>query len=1322
MNEKLIEYGVIHCHTENSLKDSTLSAIDLVKRARQLGAPAVTITDHGTLTGIFEFDKAIAEVNANESDPWHGVYDIKGIPGVEAYVKEEGEIKRTHLLLLAKNYQGYKAISKAVTMSNENLDGSTPCMNHQILTECFGEGAGGHGNVIATSACAGGVLAQILLRNSAVQKEIKKLKVRAAKYSSPEDETYKANLALLQQYGDDIQQLAEQRDSLKKLVERKFALRERGILKLTEPEKSERMKELEADKAESAQAAELLEKVKVKIANAKRRETAARQACKAAEAEHEKWNRIHAEIRTLETGLASDHTLEAEAEGTARWYRDLFGDGNFYIELQYHNLPDEETVMPILARIAERTKIPVVACNDVHYSHKTEDCNRARKIVSSTRFDRWPEEGPDDGEYYVKTDAELRESLLKILDTATVDAAFAGIKSIVASCNVEFPHEMHFPQFAGGVTGETSQQRLRRLVEEGIKKRYPDEEFKYRDRVEYELSIIEKMQYTDYLCIVQDYLEYGRNLALATPEGVGYSIGPGRGSAAGSLVCYLIGITSVDPMPLNLLFERFLNPDRVSSPDIDADLSNEVRDAVLEYVKGKYGQKAVCSIITKGRLKAKAAIKTAARAHGHECGTPGKFLDLGNAMAKAIPAEPNAVLVDSVAKLRAEFVTEDAQRIIDDAILIENTAVNLGMHAAGVIIADNDDVSEYVPLAWNSEKQQWCCQCDMIEAEMQAGLLKFDFLGLRNLDIITETLRLIKRNTGLSIDIEKIPQESNIYREIFAKGKTNFVFQFESDGMKNLLQKFQPENLEHLIMLNALFRPGPLQYANSICEVKRGKKKPEYICEEAKDVLKVTYGYAVYQEQIMQICNKVAGFTLGEADLVRRYMSKKKGKELAKFKPKFISGLTDKGVSADAAEQFWDQLMDFARYAFNKSHAAVYAVIAYYTAWLKYHYPTEYMTAILNHTPIKKLPAMIHECKELGIKILPPNINRSGLRFVGKDSEILFGLSNIKNIGACADTIIEVRRNGEFRSFKDFIKRTLLSSDVAESLIDAGALDDWCGNRAAMKLVFSDLTKTYKSILQKDAVITDIEALVKTVSDEKTRKKEERKLENAIKAKQKYTEQFNSTIIPIGLPEDHSGKLSKEKELLGMYVSGHPLDDYPDAKTKRTICIDEATENNKYEIVAGIVTDVNIKYRKSDGKPMVFFTIEDETGSCECCCFTKAYEAIGNIFEENAVMYIEGRLHIEEGENEDDETITKIHVDRAGVLKPKEKKILVTVRGLHVWAESVYPQLRQYADDNGSQVILYDCALGQFRNTTMRLSRTVLQEDILNAELSEADI
>ena len=1301
-----IKYGLIHCHSENSIKDSTLTVTELVKTAKVLGAPAITLTDHGTMSGIFELIRASKEVikDGKVIEP-----AIKAIPGVEAYIEEDNDMYgRRHLVLLAKNYEGYKAICRAVTASNTRIDG-VPRMNKSILMDFFGPDTKGHGNVIATSACVGGVLSTILLDNRNVLKGIEKLKQKQSKYSNPKDPLYMEKSYSVKQLNSQVESLRARRDNLKKLAGKKYTSKERALSRLFGTDEYEpRRKKLDLEIAESQKAGLELAEIKKLLTSTQKKLSAVEQECKALEKSHTNFNNYQYKIDELKMRIRSDDEIYSATINEATYYCRLFGKDNFYIEIQYHGIAEEAETMPKLANIAEELNIQMVAANDVHFAYNNRDCMRARQIVSALRFNKWYPPRSDDSEYYIKTDMELYTCLSKILPKDTIKKAFMGIKSIVDNCNVVFPDDTHFPEFKNESKSETSSQRLRRLVEEGIKRKFPNG-FSYRDRVEYELKTIEKMHYTDYLCIVEDFASYSRSLIKNIPEGVGYLVGPGRGSAAGSLVCYLIGITNINPIEYGLIFERFLNPDRVSSPDIDSDFARSIRDIVLQYIKNKYGNDAICYIMTKGTAAGRRAIECVARVRGLELYDDSMyFYELGKEIKKCLPEDETSIMLSDYKSelLNAFQDNEDAIEIINDACLIEGTPLNYGTHAAGIIIADNGDVGEYIPLMWNEENQVWTTQCDMVEAEMQAGLLKFDLLGLKTLDVITDTLRNIKRNKGISVDIESVPFEKNVFSQIFAKGKTDFVFQFESPGMKNMLRRFKPENIHDLVLLVAAYRPGPLQFIDGIIEVKNGVSTPTYICKAVEEILSPTYGAPIFQEQIMALCNKVAGFSMGEADTIRRYMSKKKEKEMALYKPKFIDGLVSQGASFKEAEAFWEQLMKFAQYGFNKSHAASYAVVAYYTAWLKYHYPVEYMTAVMNYNETSRFPQMVKECKALGDKIIAPHINKSEADFDCKDNAIIFGLGKIKNVASNAVSIIEERHNGLFTSYKDFIKRCSPHKDVCEALIDAGALDCWSSNRKAMKYVLPTLQNYLKKIT-KATVPLETETNDVRISN----------LKGQIEG---YTSAFDTELIPISIPEDKLERLSSESNLLGMYISGHPLDEYALNELGNVQNIVDISKDGQYFNIAGFIKDLRVVKRKKDGKDMAFFILEDTTDKISVCCFAESYAKYQNYINENTVISIFGKITIEISDDNTPEK--KIIVDAIRLVEPKQKTLVVTVPDISVWVDEAFPVISRYQNELGRKVVVFFKESSTLRETELLVMPDVLTEEFENTIISEQNL
>lgn len=1306
MVEHRIRYGLLHNHTENSTKDSVVTPAQLIQRAGEMGAPAVALTDHGTLTGIFAFKKAAEAWNKGHEEK------INAIPGVELYLKEDLSDKnepRKHMILMAKTYEGYQAISQAVTESNSRLSMDFPCANEDILRKHFGPGTKGHGQVIATSACVGGCLASILLHNDVYDKNIKKLAKQIGKLpkSLGNPDVFRKEKEKMEK---ELEEATEKRKQLQSLANRKYEMRIRMVQKKTGEEREEAEKKLAADQAESKAAAEALSVLQVQIATIRRQKTLCEKKIKEEETRLAQLQEIELNVKNEEAKKVSDEELYHLAYMQTKKYQEIFGINDFFVEVQYHGLEKEKKVMPLLCRIAHETDAPLVCANDAHMLDGSKESVRGRKLITSLRFNKYIPDSPDEPEYYIKSDKELIDTLSLILDMNDIQEAFMNINHIANACNVIWPEEKHYPKFVGNEPGETSEMRLRRMVEEGIKKRYPGTEFQYRERVEYELRVINEMKYTDYLCIVQDYVQYGRQQGLDCPEKVGYSIGPGRGSAAGSIVCYLIGITNIDPMKYNLLFERFLNPARVTSPDIDVDFSKEVREKVWEYVRQKYGENAVCGIYAKDTLAAKAAIQAAARILGSEYDNASYYLELGRHVSDAIPEQPNIKLKDCDSNLQKAFnKNPDALQIIADAKLIEGAGVNNSQHAAGVIISDNGDVSKYVPLMYYQKTGRWCTQCDKEEAEEQAGLLKFDFLGLRNLDIISQTLRIIKRLSGKSIDIEKVPQEIEVYQNIYCKGNTNFVFQFESAGMKTLLKKFKPTCMEHLILLVALFRPGPLQYADGICEIKAGKKKASYICKEAEEVLKETYGCPVYQEQIMQICNKIAGFSLGEADIVRRYMSKKKGDALATYKPKFIEGLLIRGIAKEKAEAFWEELMAFANYAFNKSHSAVYAAVSYYTAWLKYHYPAEYMTACINYTKIEKLPLLMQECINLGIEIQAPHINTSQNEFYTNGKSILFGFSGIKNCGSTGAEICKIRmENGSFTSYKDFLQKTRINKSAAYSLIDSGALDCWCPNRTALKLIYPEIINLIKKIEEKKKDIDEKKAVLETIKNKKTRESKQKTLESALKKYAELADEYREIIIPTDMPEDNAEKLAKEKELLGIYITGHPLDEYEIPSKSTQI----AKVNAKSPLICGCVENLAIRNRKKDNKQYASFNLADKTGSIHCICSAEEYSQLNKSFiHENAVLAVSG--HYSEKSDNEGHTEISFFANQINKLEKIRHSCTISVFGMQKWND-IYQQLIPFitTDENGLKVIIYDAALGEFRQGLFMVSRAIFSADL----------
>lgn len=847
MNEQRL-YSSIHTHLQSRF-DTADHIPQFIAKLGEYGAAGFVLTDHGVLSAVDDVNKAVTEYNEKNGT------ELKFIPGVEAYVEEDEDLfPRKHLILIAKDNTGYRAICRAVSESNRRLDSlDTPRMNKEILEKYFGSDGFGHGHVYATSACIGGVIATVLLGNKLLQTKIENFRnaqKTSDKVMNPASSDYK-------KLEETLDRLLKQRDDLtvfqketKAKADKKYAQREKQAEKLRltgDKSYAEVRKALDAEEYESKVASDALEKIKNQLTDFGKKIKEAKDALKKMESKVQRYKQMEGRIQALTVQLKSKEELDIVARKEAEYYDALFGHGNFYMELQNHGMPDECTVMPELARIARDTGIPVIASNDIHTITNSEDDILARQIIRAKRFGQFKPAEPWDRELYIKTDDELRQALKCIIpDESVINEAMDNIRVIIDSCNVTFEKENHYPKYKCE-NGMTADEQLRKLAEDGIEWRFPGKSGwtkEYADQLEYELEIIKQMGVSDYLLVVKDFLEYGRVIGKVPPERLdevpltipeakawvemngwktGEGVGPGRGSAVGCLVCYLIGITNIDPLKYGLLFQRFLNPERVSMPDIDSDFRTDVREKVIEFVKHKYGENAVCCILTKGKSMAKNSIRDCAKFLGqHKYNDPSVLQTLAGEICRLIPNDLGTSLAKCEQMLTEAFSDDkDAIEVIRWAKLEEGCFTNYGMHAAGVIIADNGDVGKYTPLRYNTKKKRWTTQCDMVQSE-EKGLLKMDFLGLKNLDIITDIEKMIEKRTGKVIETSELPFEKEVFQEVFVKGKTNGVFQFESAGMKDTLKQLKPDCYEDLIMLVALYRPGPMDF---IPEVVKGKNK-----------------------------------------------------------------------------------------------------------------------------------------------------------------------------------------------------------------------------------------------------------------------------------------------------------------------------------------------------------------------------------------------------------------------------------------------------------------------------------------------------------------
>lgn len=905
-----------------------------------------------------------------------------------------------------------------------------------------------------------------------------------------------------------------------------------------------------------------------------------------------------------------------EGKKAALKYQDIFGKGNYYLELQDHGIPEQKMVNSSLLRMSKELDIELVATNDVHYinaedsvAHDILLCIQTGKKVSDE--DRMRYEG---GQFYLKSEDEMRKLFPYALQ------ALENTHKIAKRCNVEIEFGVtKLPRY-DVPEGYTSWEYLNYLCTKGLNEKYPDDDGTLRERLDYELGIINKMGYVDYFLIVWDFINYAKSNDIM--------VGPGRGSAAGSIVSYCLGITDIDPIKYDLLFERFLNPERVSMPDIDVDFCYERRQEVIDYVVRKYGKDRVVQIVTFGTLAARNVIRDV-----------GRVLDLPYAIvdevAKMIPKDIGITIqkaLDQSEDFRKLYNSnEEVKNLINMAKRLEGLPRHTSMHAAGVVISQKS-VDEYVPLSRASDGSV-TTQYIMTALE-ELGLLKMDFLGLRTLTVIQNAVKYAEKSTGRKIDINKIDYNDKNVLDYIGTGKTDGIFQLESSGMKNFMKELKPQSLEDIIAGISLYRPGPMDFIPKYLEGKNNPDNITYDCPQLEKILKPTYGCIVYQEQVMQIVRELAGYTLGRSDLVRRAMSKKKQSVMEKEKKNFVYGNPEEnvkgcianGIDEQIAIKIYNDMMDFAKYAFNKSHAAAYAVVSYQTAFLKYYYPVEYMAALMTSVieNSTKVSEYIVTSRSMGIKLLPPDINEGESGFSVKNNSIVYGLSAIKSIGkSVIDTIVEERElNGKYTSLKNFIERLSgkeVNKRTVENFIKAGAFDSLDGNRRQLMTVYSRIIDSVNE--EKKKSITGQMSLFDLVSDE------------------------DKADYEIRMPdlEEYSKeeKLAFEKEVLGVYVSGHPLEQYEDkwrknvkSFTKDFITDEEGNtiaKDNTVTIVGGMIDTITLKTTRN-GKTMAFITLEDLYGVMEILIFPNVLERYRYMLKENEKIFVKGKVSIGDDE------------------------------------------------------------------------------------------
>ena len=959
-----------------------------------------------------------------------------------------------------------------------------------------------------------------------------------------------------------------------------------------------------------------------------------------------------------------------EAKDRALEYQEIFGKGNYFLELQDHGIPDQQLVNQQLMKLSQETGIELVATNDVHYTYADDEkahdillCIQTGKKLSDENRMRY-----EGGQYYVKSEEEMAalfpyarqalENTQKIADRCSVEIEFGVTK---------------LPKY-DVPEGYTSWEYLQKLCYEGLDQRYRTPSQELKDRLAYELDTIRHMGYVDYFLIVWDFIKYAKDHGIA--------VGPGRGSAAGSIVSYCLGITTIDPIHYQLLFERFLNPERVSMPDIDVDFCYERRQEVIDYVTRKYGKDCVAQIVTFGTLAARGVIRDV----GRVMDLPYAYVD---SIAKMIPQELG-ITIDKALQMNPELrklyeSDETVTHLIDMAKRLEGLPRHCSMHAAGVVICQKP-VEEYVPLS-RAADGTITTQFIMTTLE-ELGLLKMDFLGLRTLTVIQNAVQLARKKQP-DLQIDKIDYNDKAVLDYIGTGKTEGIFQLESGGMKNFMKELQPHSLEDVIAGISLYRPGPMDFIPQYIRGKNDRSSITYDCPQLEPILAPTYGCIVYQEQVMQIVRDLAGYTLGRSDLLRRAMSKKKAAVMEKERKTFVygdeetgvPGCIKNGIDEQTANKIYDEMIDFAKYAFNKSHAAAYAVVSYQTAWLKYYYPVEYMAALMTSVIDNptKVAEYIYVCRQMGIKILPPDINKGEADFSVDGGDIRYGLAAIKSIGRpVIRAIVNDRKElGEFRNLEDFItrisSRELMNKRLVENLIKAGALDVLGGTRKQFMSIYIQIVDHMQQE-KKNSMVGQM-SLFDMVSEEQK-------------------EEFQIRMPDVG-EYTKENLLGFEKEVLGVYVSGHPLESYEEewrkviSATTADFQVDPEVGYTKVrdgarEIIGGIIVEKTVKHTKTN-QMMAFLTVEDLFGTVEVVVFPRDYEKYRQYLEEDNKIFVKGRV------SEEDDKASKLICEKILPFGQKKKEVWIQFPDKETYLEEEAITYGYLADSEGNDEVVIYC-------------------------------
>lgn len=1249
--------GLLHVHSENSLKESAMLIDDICKKAKELGYEALALTDSYNMTGTVEF------INTAKK------YNLNPVPGVELFLSEKSE-KQGSIILMAKDFAGYVGLCKAVSQAQHTKE---LCLELRDLEKLFGTGSPYHGHVIATSSGVEGLLCQItssrlfkdvstVAEEVCLQKELKEKKTSQKKLEA------------------EILEMEEEIPRLEKLRSQVFVKKEEMLKRMGGSDYAYQLHQLNRQKNEAKDAEKRLNSIKAKISRRKK-----------------KIDELEIEISGLNKKITKDTSasflipMEEELFLTVMQYIHVFiriFEDDFYLEFMFHGREEEAFYIPILERAARQTELSTVLSNDVHILDSTEDEILRWRLIRSLKDNVWQMDAFETGLYGMKSEEELKDSLYGFLDTDIIEKSFSHMHKLFASCHFEWPKEKHYPVYHSK-DGRSVDELLEERVRSNIPRKYPSWNEEKEKRLQYELSVIRKTGYSDYTMILSEIIEEGRN-----QKELGMYIGPGRGSGAGSVVNYLAGITNIDPLKYGLIFERYLNIERISPPDIDSDIAPSIREDLIKFIEDTYSPSpdkvGVCSILTKSRYSAKSAVKAAGRVLSSKLyGNSASLYPVADRISKALPADLK--LSENIEKLKVKFQDATEQDILTMAALIEGRMSAYGTHAAGIIISDTGDITDYAPVinVGSYEEPIWNIQYDMLESE-NIGLLKLDALALATLDINSNIVKRIYNTTGKTVDLDNIPFEKKVFKAIYGKGDTNGVFQCESPGMKRMWMELKPDCLADIIAGISLFRPGPMAF---IPDYIKGKKKPseiKYLTPELEPILSETYGIIIFQEQVMRIVRELAGYSMGRSDLVRRAMSKKKEAVMEEERKNFvygneaegIPGCISKGISEEVANQIYDTMIDFAKYAFNKSHAAAYAVVSYQSAYLKYHYPKEFLIETMNLATPQKLPIYIDECKRKGYRVCCPDINRSITAFTEYDGNIIYGLGNVKGVKKNAESIV----GRKYNSFVDYLIYGGANTAVTKMLIKSGAFDQFCPSRKGLLLVYESMIKQVERFKKLEKRLEEKKGKLLTA---KTKKAKENYLLSIDKVKREIDEirnALNHISLPKHIADSPEERLEMEKEALFCYVSVHPLDEYENMITG-TIPLQTLTEPMK-AVCFGVVKSVKTFKRKKNGKEMAAFELEDRTGNIHAICLPKYYSEFKEDLKNGRVLRISGNVF----SSDDGELIFNVKkMDMGGL---KRAQIIIETENMEQWNSKIYPELECNFGKYGHRIFLYDQSAG----------------------------